>query len=70
VCDLHRCRGKEAVKAFIKRSRYRLPAFLGSDEAISKLYCITGVPETFVIGRKGVIISKIVGPRSGTHRRS
>jgi len=67
---LHRWGGKETVEAFIKKSGYKLPALLGSDETIIKRYCITGVPETFVIDRKAVIIKKIVGPQSGTHRRS
>jgi hypothetical protein len=33
--------GKEAVEDFIKRSGYKLPAFLAGDETISKLYDIT-----------------------------
>jgi peroxiredoxin len=54
--------GKDAVNDFFKKSGLTLPALLDSDGRVGKLYGITGVPETFVIDRKGVIIKKIVGP--------
>jgi len=54
--------GKEAVEAFFKQANTSLPAYLDSDGAIAKKYGITGVPETFVIDRKGVIIKKVIGP--------
>jgi peroxiredoxin len=53
--------GKEAVEAFFRQSGNTLPALLDTDGAVSKLYGTTGVPETFVIDRKGVIIKKVVG---------
>lgn len=54
--------GKEAVDAFFKQARISLPAYLDSDGAIARMYGITGVPETFVIDKKGVIIKKVIGP--------
>jgi thiol-disulfide isomerase/thioredoxin len=54
--------GKDAVEAFFKQSKTSLPAYLDNSGAIGKVYGITGVPETFVIDRKGVIIKKVVGP--------
>jgi len=54
--------GKEAVEAFFRQTNTSLPAYLDSNGAIGKMYGITGVPETFVIDRKGVIIKKIIGP--------
>jgi peroxiredoxin len=54
--------GKEAVEAFFKQANTSLPAYLDSNGAIGKMYGITGVPETFVIDRKGVIIKKVIGP--------
>jgi peroxiredoxin len=54
--------GKEAVEAFFKQANTSLPAYLDNNGAIGKMYGITGVPETFVIDRKGVIIKKIIGP--------
>ena len=54
--------GKDAVNDFFKKSGLTLPVLLDSDGSVGKLYGITGVPETFVIDRKGVIIKKFIGP--------
>jgi peroxiredoxin len=53
--------GKAAVTEFFKKSGVELPALLDTDGATSKLYGTTGVPETFVVDTKGVIVKKIVG---------
>lgn len=54
--------GKAAVSDYLKRSGSPLPAFIDSDGKAGRLYGITGVPETFVIDKMGVIIKKVVGP--------
>jgi peroxiredoxin len=54
--------GENAVNDFFRRSGLMLPVLLDSDGKVGKLYGVTGVPETFVIDRKGVIIKKIIGP--------
>ena len=53
--------GKDAVEGFFKESGASLPALLDSDQAVGKRYGLTGVPETFVIGKNGVILKKVVG---------
>lgn len=53
--------GKGAVEAFFKQSGAMLPALLDTDQAVSKRYGLTGVPETFVIDKKGVILKKVIG---------
>ena len=53
--------GKEAIVAFFKKSGMSLPAYLDSDGKISQLYGATGVPETFIVDKTGVIQKKIVG---------
>jgi len=53
--------GKGAVEAFFRESGTTLPALLDADGTTGRLYGTTGVPETFVIDRKGVIIKKVVG---------
>lgn len=53
--------GKDAVKRFFKNSGAALPALLDTDQAISKRYGTTGVPETFILDKKGVIVKKVVG---------
>jgi len=52
--------GKDAVSTFFKGSR-DLPSYLDSESAISQLYGTTGVPETFIVDKQGIIQKKIVG---------
>ncbi len=54
--------GKVAVEGFFREAGTTLPAYLDTEGKIGKMYGTTGVPETFVIDRKGVIIKKVVGP--------
>jgi len=53
--------GKDAVEGFFRKSGMSLPALLDTDQAVGKRYGLTGVPETFVIDKKGVILKKVVG---------
>jgi peroxiredoxin len=53
--------GKDAVTSFFKKAGAELPALLDTDGAVSRRYGTTGVPETFVIDTKGVIMKKVVG---------
>jgi peroxiredoxin len=53
--------GKEAVEDFFRKTGTTLPALLDADGATSKLYGVTGVPETFVLDKKGVILKKVIG---------
>ncbi|WP_298439306.1 TlpA disulfide reductase family protein [Geobacter sp.] len=53
--------GKVAVEEFFRKSGYVLPTLLDTDKRVGKMYGITGVPETFVIDKRGVILKKVVG---------
>jgi peroxiredoxin len=53
--------GKDAVDAFFRKRGAALPALLDTDGAVAKRYGTTGVPETFVIDTKGVILKKVIG---------
>jgi thiol-disulfide isomerase/thioredoxin len=53
--------GKEAVASYFKKSGITLPAFLDSDGAVSSSYGTTGVPETFIVDKTGIIRKKVVG---------
>jgi peroxiredoxin len=53
--------GKDAVTRFFQSSGTTLPALLDTDGAVARRYGTTGVPETFVIDTKGVIMKKVVG---------
>lgn len=54
--------GREAVAGYFKESGSTLPALLDTDRSVGRSYGITGVPETFVIDGKGVILKKVIGP--------
>lgn len=54
--------GSKAVESFFRKTGYRLPTLLDSSGTVGKMYGITGVPETFILDRHGVIRKKVVGP--------
>ncbi|HBG08105.1 MAG: thioredoxin [Geobacteraceae bacterium GWC2_58_44] len=54
--------GRDAVQAFFAKGGVSLPTLLDTDGTVARRYGTTGVPETFVIDAKGVIMKKVVGP--------
>ncbi len=53
--------GKKDIEAFFKETGFSLPVYLDESGASSKSYGITGVPESFIIDKKGVLVKKIIG---------
>lgn len=60
--------GKDVVAPYMEKYRLTFPALLDPKGAIKRLYQTTGVPETFIIDRKGRIFRKVIGPREWTQR--
>ncbi len=58
--------GKNAVSSFFAKSGVTLPALLDTDGKVAKRYGTTGVPETFVVDSKGVILKKVIGAMDWT----
>jgi peroxiredoxin len=54
--------GLKAVAPFMKKSGLTFPALIDSEGAIKTVYGITGIPESFIIDKQGILIKKIVGP--------
>ena len=54
--------GRPAIESFFKTSGFSLPAYTDPDNRAAKAYGITGVPETFIIDKNGILIKKVVGP--------
>lgn len=55
--------GKPAVESFLQTSGFsELPVYMDTENRAANTYGITGVPETFIINREGVIVKKIIGP--------
>ncbi|MGD8836806.1 MAG: TlpA disulfide reductase family protein [Desulfobacteraceae bacterium] len=56
--------GDGAVAPFVKQHNLTFPVLLDREGRTGSLYSTTGVPETFIIDKDGIIISKIVGYRN------
>jgi thiol-disulfide isomerase/thioredoxin len=54
--------GQPAIESFFKTSGFSLPAYTDTDNRAAKAYGITGVPETFIIDKNGILIKKVIGP--------
>ena len=54
--------GREAVAPFMRKLNLTFPALLDPKGAIGPLYGATGVPESFVIDKEGIVVEKIIGP--------
>jgi cytochrome c biogenesis protein CcmG/thiol:disulfide interchange protein DsbE len=56
--------GKKAVAPFMKKYNLSFPALMDPDGTIKTLYQTTGVPESFIINKQGILVEKIIGPRN------
>ncbi len=54
--------GRDAVAQFFGRMGVSLPTLFDPGGHVGKRYGITGVPESFVIDKHGIIRKKVVGP--------
>jgi len=54
--------GRAAVAPFMRKMNLTFPALLDPGETIRSLYGITGVPESFIIDKQGILVQKIIGP--------
>jgi peroxiredoxin len=56
--------GARAVAPFMKKYNLSFPALLDPEATIKTLYQTTGVPESFIIDKQGILVEKIIGPRN------
>jgi cytochrome c biogenesis protein CcmG/thiol:disulfide interchange protein DsbE len=54
--------GRKVVAPFMKRLNLTFPALLDRKGKIKNIYGVTGIPESFIIGKNGIIIKKVIGP--------
>jgi peroxiredoxin len=54
--------GAKAVRPFMKKHKLSFHALTDTKGAIKNLYQTTGVPESFIIDKNGVIAEKVIGP--------
>lgn len=55
-------KGTEAVLPFMKKHNLSFTALIDSKESMKYKYQTTGVPETFIIDKNGIIVEKVIGP--------
>jgi peroxiredoxin len=54
--------GLKVVAPFMKKYKLTFPALIDSEGIIKTTYKTTGVPESFIIDKQGILIKKIIGP--------
>jgi len=54
--------GVPDIEAYFKESGYSLPTYTDLNGDAQKVYGITGVPESFIIDKNGMIVKKVIGP--------
>lgn len=55
--------GKEVVLPFMAKHRLTMPVLLDPQGTIKRIYRTTGVPETFIVDKRGILRHIEIGPR-------
>jgi len=55
--------GAEAVSPFMEKHKLGFPVLLDTKGDIKSLYQTTGIPESFIVDKDGMILEKIIGQR-------
>jgi peroxiredoxin len=55
--------GAKAVKPFVEKHKLSFPVLTDTKGTIRALYQTTGVPETIIIDKNGIVVEKVIGPR-------
>ena len=61
--------GEKTIRPFMDKHSLTFPVLLDPEKKIYGLYRLTGIPETFIIDKNGVIDSKIIGGQDWTARK-
>jgi peroxiredoxin len=56
--------GDKVVRPFAAKYGIMFPVLLDPDNKTSRLYGLSGVPESFIIDKNGVVINKIIGAQN------
>ena len=52
----------EKAMAYMKQNNYALPVLIDREGKSAKAYGVTGVPETYIVDKQGVLRQKVIGP--------
>jgi peroxiredoxin len=47
---------------FMQQNGLTFPVYLSTDESAARIFGITGIPETFIIDKRGMLRDKVIGP--------
>lgn len=47
---------------FMQQNGFTFPVYLNADQSAAKMFGITGIPETFIIDKRGMLRHKVIGP--------
>lgn len=61
ITILYKDNGQRAL-GYMQQNGYTFPVYLNPDDSAAKIFGITGVPETFIIDKKGILRDKVLGP--------
>ena len=59
--------GAQVVGPFMQNCRLTFPTLLDTKNLVQRLYHTTGVPESFIVDKRGILVDKVVGPRDWAH---
>src|SRR2546423_1841707 len=59
--------GAQVVAPFMQSRRLSFPTLLDTKNLVQRLYRTTGVPESFIVDKRGILVEKVVGPRDWAH---
>ncbi|MCL4475674.1 MAG: TlpA family protein disulfide reductase [Nitrospirae bacterium] len=52
----------QKAMAYLKENNYDFPVVVDTDEKTARAYGVTGVPETYIVDKKGILKQKRIGP--------
>ncbi len=59
--------GAQVVRPFMQTHGWTFPVLLDTQGRVVRLYHTLGIPETFLVDKRGLRVRKVVGPRDGAH---
>ena len=59
--------GAQVVEPFMQSRRLTFPTLLDPKNLVQRLYRTTGVPESFIVDKRGILVDKVIGPRDWAH---
>ena len=54
---------RDAAEKLVRQRNFTFPVLLDPGEGTGRTYGLTGVPETFIVDKYGVLREKFIGPR-------